>query len=209
MYRTEPPLTTPVRMSQTNYSTTWSAISSPVGVAPTPEYLCQTGHIISPAPLLQLADLSQGVRLTSTTTSPGKSVQLVKMKAACKQAHQSQKPPQRKKSDRIMKRKGVIQKKKKEGGLKVKIHFPSVSKGIKEMSGASKDSASATDVSSSETVTSGTLQHRLFKVPLLWTLVPLPWILPKTHLAIPAVCLEALLVPCLHPGMTKTILPGK
>ena len=48
-------------------------------------------------------------------------------------------------------------KKKKGGGLKVKIQFTSVFKEIKEMSSASKEST-PTDVSSSETVANTTLQ---------------------------------------------------
>ena len=146
IYWTEPPQATPIKMDQSNYDTTQMEISSSLGITPTPEYICQTGHIISPAPLLKLANLSHDIGLTSTTPL-SKSIQPVKTKAVRKQPLSSNKPPHKKKGNRVIKRKGVV-KKKKGGGLKVKIKFPSVSKVIKEMSSASKESTTTDDFSS-------------------------------------------------------------
>ena len=120
--------------------TTQREVSSSLGVAPTPEYLCQTRHVISPAPLLQLANLSHGIGLT--TASPIQSTPPVKTKAARKQSPPSERVPQKKKSNEIAKKKDVV-KRKKGGGLKVKIQFPSVSKEIKEISSTSKETASS------------------------------------------------------------------
>ena len=66
--------------------TTCREVSSSLGVAPTPEYLRQTGHIISPASLLKLANLSHSVGLTTTPpVQPVSAVSAVKTKAARKQ----------------------------------------------------------------------------------------------------------------------------
>ena len=56
MLQSDPSPSVPPQMD-----TTRREVSSSLGVAPTPKYLCQTGHIISPAPLLKLANLSHSV----------------------------------------------------------------------------------------------------------------------------------------------------
>ena len=69
-------------------------VSSSLGVAPMPEYLCQTGHIISLAPLLKLANLSHSVGLTTTPpVQPVPAVSAVKTKAARKQPPAGKKMP--------------------------------------------------------------------------------------------------------------------
>ena len=69
-------------------------VSSSLGVARTPEYLHQTGHIISPAPLLKLANLSHSVGLTTTPPlQPISAVSVVKTKAARKQPPVDKKIP--------------------------------------------------------------------------------------------------------------------
>ena len=78
--------------------TTCREVSSSLIVGPTPEYLHQTGHIISPAPLLKLANLSHSVGLTTTPpVQPISTVSAVKTKAAKKQPPVDKKIPQQKK----------------------------------------------------------------------------------------------------------------
>ena len=79
-------------MHQPNYDTTQREISSSLGIAPTPEYIHQMGHVISPAPLLKLANLSHDIGLTSSTPL-SKSTQPVKTNAVRKQPPSSDKTP--------------------------------------------------------------------------------------------------------------------
>ena len=81
MLRSDPSPSAP-----TQADTTCREVSSALGVSPTPEYLHQTGHIISLAPLLKLANLSHSVSLSTTPpVQPVSAVSAVKTKAARKQ----------------------------------------------------------------------------------------------------------------------------
>ena len=104
MLRSDPSLSVP---PQTD--TARREVSSSLGVAPMPKYLHQTGHIISLAPLLKLANLSHSVGLT--TTSPVQTVPAVpaiKTKAARKQPPAGKKIPQQKKGGDTSKKKGIV-----------------------------------------------------------------------------------------------------
>ena len=132
--------------------TTHREVSSSLGVAPMPEYLHQTGHIISPDPLLKLAHLSHSVGLT--TTPPVQPISAVKTKAARKQPPAGKKIPSQKKGGDTSRKKGIV-KRKKGGGLKVKIQFPPISKEIQKSISVTKESTSE-GTSNIETVTSAT-----------------------------------------------------
>ena len=136
-------------------NTTHRDVSSSLGVAPTPEYLRQTGHIISPAPLLKLANLSHRVGLTTTPpVQPISAVSAVKTKAARNQPPVDKKIPRQKKGGNTSRQKGIV-KRKKGGGLKVKIQFPPISKEMQKLISITKESTSKS-TSNVETVTSTT-----------------------------------------------------
>ena len=120
-----------------------------------PKYVHQTGHIISPAPLLKLANLSHSVGLTTTPpVQPAPAVPAVKTKAARKQPPAGKKIPQQKKGDDASTGKGIV-KRKKGGGLKVKIQFPPISKEIQKLISIPNETTSE-GTSNHETVTSTT-----------------------------------------------------
>ena len=130
-------------------------VSSSLGVTLTPEYLRQTGHIISPAPLLKLANLSHSVGLTATPpVQPIPAVSAVKTKAARKQPPAGKKIPRQKKGGDTSRKKGIV-KRKKGGGLKVKIHFPPISREMQKLISIPKESISE-GTSNIETATSTT-----------------------------------------------------
>ena len=150
MLRSDPSPSVPPRTD-----TAHREVSSALGVAPTPEYLYQTGHIISSAPLLKLANLSHSVGLTTTPpVQPISAVSAVKTKAARKQSPADKKIPRQKKGGNTSRKKGIV-KKKKGGGLKVKIQFPPVSKKMQKSISVAKESSSE-GTSKTETVTSTT-----------------------------------------------------
>ena len=150
MLRSDPSPSVPLRTESAHRE-----VSSSLGVASTPEYLRQTGHIISPAPLLKLASLSRSVGLT--TTPPVQStpaVPAVKTKAARKQPPAGKKIPRQKKGGDTSKKKGIV-KRKKGGGLKVKIQFLPVSKEMQKLISIPKESTYE-GTSNNETATSTT-----------------------------------------------------
>ena len=135
--------------------TTRREVSSSLRVAPMPEYLRQTGHIISPAPLLKLANLSRSVGLTTTPpVQLAPAVPAVKTKAPRKQPPAGKKIPRQKKGGDTSKKKGTV-KRKKGGGLKVKIQFPPISKEIQKLISIPKEST-CKGTSNNKTVTSTT-----------------------------------------------------
>ena len=136
-----------------------------------PKYLCQTGHIISLAPLLKLANLSHSVGLSTTPpVQPVSAVSAVKTKAARKQPPIDKKIPQQKKGGDTSRKKGIV-KRKKGGGLKVKIQFPPVSKEMQKSISVTKESTSE-GTSNVETVTSTTTTLQMS--PIVGTSPPGP-----------------------------------